>query len=95
MPIYLTVQKRPLEALQKNKKITLKNIDKFVDSGFVKTCDELSTVINKMIPQRRTRKYDEEMCFWLGPDYDRRGPPRPIDRKVSIKELDEMTIYVR
>jgi len=52
-------------------------------------------VINKMIPQRRTRKYDEEMCFWLGPDYDRREPPRPIDRKVDIKELDEMTIYVR
>ena len=48
-----------------------------------------------MIPQRRTRKYDEEMCFWLGLDYDRREPPRPIDRKVDIKELDEMTIYVR
>lgn len=52
-------------------------------------------VINKMIPQRRTRKYDEEMCFWLGLDYDRREAPRPSDRKVNIKELDEMTFYVR
>jgi len=52
-------------------------------------------VINKMDPQRRTRKYDEEMCFWLGQEYDRKEPPRPLDRKLDIKELDEMTFYVR
>ena len=52
-------------------------------------------VINKMIPQRRTKKYDEEMCFWLGSEYDRKTPPTPIDSKVSIKELDEMTFFVR
>jgi len=57
--------------------------------------DMTRPVINKMIPQRRTRKYDEEMCFWLGREYDRKEPPRPIDRKVDIKELDEMTFYVR
>ena len=33
--------------------------------------DMTRPVINKMIPQRRTRKYDEEMCFWLGREYDR------------------------
>ena len=52
-------------------------------------------VITKIIPQRRTRKYEEEMCFWLGLDYDRREPPAPIDRKVNIIELDELTVYVR
>jgi len=52
-------------------------------------------VINKMIPQRRTRKYDEEMCFYLGQEYDTKEPPRPLDRKLDIKELEEMTFYVR
>merc|ERR1712223_1319195 len=57
--------------------------------------DMTRPVINKMIPQRRTRKYDEEMCFWLGSEYDRKDPPIPLNSKVSIKELDEMTVYVR
>ena len=52
-------------------------------------------VINKMIPQRRTKKYDEEMCFWLGSVYDKKDPPMPLDSKVFIKELDEMTFFVR
>ena len=52
-------------------------------------------VTTKMTPQKRSRVYDEEMCFWLGSDFDRKTPPKPLDRKVSIKEKDEMTFYVR
>ena len=52
-------------------------------------------VTTKMTPQRRSRVYDEEMCFWMGNEFDRKDPPKPLDRKVSIEERDEMTFYVR
>lgn len=52
-------------------------------------------VTTRMAPQRRSRVYDEEMCFWLGSEYSRRDPPRPIDRKVTIENRKEMTVFVR
>ena len=57
--------------------------------------DMTRPVTTKMIPQRRSRTYDEEMCFWLGSYYDDRDPPRAIDRQVTIEDRDEMTFYVR
>jgi hypothetical protein len=52
-------------------------------------------VTNKMMPQRRGGSMDEEMCFWLGSELDKKTPPRAIDRKVTIQERDEMTVFVR
>jgi len=58
--------------------------------------DMTRPVTTKMIQQRRSRTYDEEMCFYLGSKYDQdRDPPRPIDRQVMIEERQEMTFYVR
>merc|ERR1719369_290773 len=57
--------------------------------------DMTRPVITKMSPQKRTGHYDEEMCFWLGPKYNRRTPPRPLDRQVQITTVNEMRVYVR
>ena len=59
--------------------------------------DMTRPVTTKMMAQRRSRTYDEEMCFWLGSKYDQIGrePPRPIDRQVTIEDRNEMTFYVR
>ena len=58
--------------------------------------DMTRPVTTQMTQQRRSRTYDEEMCFWLGSKYDQdRDPPRPIDRQVTIEERPEMTFYVR
>lgn len=54
-------------------------------------------VTTKLTQSRRSRLYDEEMCFWLGSEYNnsRKEPPRPIDRKVSIIERDEIRVFVK
>ncbi len=52
-------------------------------------------VTTKMTPQRRSRNYDEEMCFWMGSEYEKKAAPRPIDRKVTIEEKDQVTVFVR
>ena len=58
--------------------------------------DMTRPVTTKMTQQRRSRTYDEEMCFWLGSKYNQdRDPPRPIDRQVTIEERQEMTFFVR
>ena len=38
---------------------------------------------------------DQEMCFWLGTPYESKEAPKPIDRKVTIKERPAMVVYVR
>ena len=54
-------------------------------------------VTTQVVPQKRTRTIDEEMCFWLGTPYESRNPPKPIGKQVkkmcpSITCLDAATL---
>ena len=42
-------------------------------------------VTTQVIPQKRTRTIDEEMCFWLGTPYELRDPPKPIGKIIILK----------
>ena len=40
-------------------------------------------VTTQVVPQKRTRTIDEEMCFWLGTPYESRNPPKPIGKGIE------------
>ena len=52
-------------------------------------------ITTKFISQRRSRAYDEEMCFWLGNGFRRKDPPKPLDRQVYIVDREKMNVFVR
>ena len=43
-------------------------------------------VTTQVVPQKRTRTIDEEMCFWLGTPYESRNPPKPIGKGIEKKK---------
>ena len=43
-------------------------------------------VTTQVVPQKRTRTIDEEMCFWLGTPYESRDPPKPIGKRIVKKK---------
>ena len=57
-------------------------------------------VTTQVVPQKRTRTIDEEMCFWLGTPYESRNPPKPIGKRIEkmcpsiITCLDAAAIYI-
>ena len=44
-------------------------------------------VTTQVVPQKRTRTIDEEMCFWLGTPYESRNPPKPIGKQIERKKV--------
>ena len=44
-------------------------------------------VTTQVVPQKRTRTIDEEMCFWLGTPYESRNPPKPIGKGIEKKNV--------
>ena len=44
-------------------------------------------VTTQVVPQKRTRTIDEEMCFWLGTPYESRNPPKPIGKGIEKRNV--------
>jgi len=60
-----------------------------------KTIEMTAPVTNKIREFDNGRMYNDEMCFWLGSEFDSVEPPEPKDEKVYIQKRPAMDFYVR
>jgi len=36
-----------------------------------------------------------EMCFWAGPEWQKKDLPKPLDESIYVQNRPEMIVYVR